>query len=282
MSLNPNMFSQTDTRWRHLKYPKGGYTVGNSGCGLLAVTHLLIEQDKYKDADPRTFWKYMKQYATCGNGTKWAGITNGLKHFGYKDAHQVSCKYNKSAVFKEFDKGNKMGGARVLKGKAPDGTVWTAGGHYISFIDYRVDKNGRHWFYVKDSGGHHRRGWYCVEKSMGTRLQDVWPVTRLNPAPKPKPYVPKKIKVDGVWGKVTTRLTQYVLKVVIDGAMGKQTTKAVQKLVGVTADGIWGKKTTKGVQKFLNAKINAELKVDGVMGKKTIKAWQTWLNTNVK
>lgn len=282
MILNPNMFSQTDERWRYKKYPKGKYTVGGSGCGLCAVTHVLIEQDKYKNATPLTFWKYMKQYAICDNGTKWVGITNGLKHHGHSDAHQIPCKNSKKAVYAQFDKGNRMGVARVLSGSAPDGTRWTASGHYIAFIDYRVDKNGRHWFYVKDSGGHHRRGWYCVEKSMGTRLQDVWPVKRLTPAPKPKPYVPKKIKVDGVWGKVTTRLTQYVLKISIDGAMGKQTTRAVQMLVGVKADGIWGKQTTKGVQKFLNNKIKADLMVDGVMGKKTIKAWQTWLNTQVK
>ena len=280
--MNPNMFSQTDKRWRYKKYPKGKYTVGGSGCGLCAVTHLLIEQDKYKNATPLTFWPYMRQYAICGNGTKWKGITNGLRHFGYKDAYQISCKNSKSAVYKEFNKGNKMAVARVLSGEAPDGTRWTASGHYISFLDYKVDKNGKHWFYVKDSGGHHRRGWYCVEKSMGTRLQDVWVCTRLNPAPKPAPYKPKKISVDGTWGKVTTKLTQYLLGVTVDGIMGANTIKAIQKLVGAKVDGKWGKATTKAMQKFLNTKIKAGLKVDGVKGRKTIKAWQTWLNSQVK
>lgn len=280
--MNPNMFAQIDKRWRYKKYPSGGYNVGNSGCGLCAVTHLCIEQEKYKNATPLTFWSYMRQFALRGNGTKWAGITNGLKHFGYKDAKQYDCETNKSAVYREFNKGNKMAVARVLTGKAPDGTVWTAGGHYIAFIDYKVDKNGKHWVYVKDSGGHHRRGWFCIERSMGTRLKNCWIVTRLEPAPKPAPYKPKKIKVDGNWGKVTTRLTQYILGVPVDGIMGKATIKAIQKHVGAKEDGVWGKETTKAMQRFLNEKIKAGLKVDGVRGKKTIKAWQTYLNMLVK
>lgn len=275
------MFSQTDKRWRYKKYPKGRYTVGGSGCGLCAVTHVLIEQTKYAKATPVTFWSYMKQYATCGHGTKWVGITQGLKHFGHKSVREIACQSSKSAVYKEFSKGNRMAVALVVSGPGPDGTRWTAGGHYIAFIDYKV-VNGKHWFYVKDSGGHHRRGWYCVEKSMGTRLKRVWIVERLNPAPKPAPYKPKKIKVDGNWGKVTTRLTQYILGVPVDGIRGKATVKAIQKLVGAKVDGEWGKATTKAMQKFLNTKIKAGLKVDGVKGRKTIKAWQTWLNTQVK
>ena len=302
--MNSKMYSQTDSRWRSLKYPSGGYNVGNSGCGLCAVTHVLIEQDRYKNATPKTFHSYMRQWATKGNGTKWDGIKNGLLHYGHKSVKVIDCKSNKSSVYKEFAKGNRMAVALFSAGSGPDGTVWTTCGHYISLLDYKV-VNGKHYFYVKDSGGRKRRGWYCCEKSMGTRLKKVWIVERLAP---PKPYVPHKVKVDGDWGKATTRLTQSVMKTTIDGiissqpmsyrpfvkganesswdfvsknAKGSATVKAIQKMVGATQDGKWGKATSKAVQTFLN-KNGAKLKVDGYFGKTSVKAWQTWLNTKVK
>ena len=308
MTLNPNMYSQTDSRWRHKKYPSGGYNVGNSGCGLCAVTHLLIEQKKYWKATPSKFWSYMRQYALRGNGTRWAGIANGLKHFGHKSVIEFECGSNKSRVYKEFAKGNRMAVALVSAGHAPDGTVWTTSGHYVALLDMKVVK-GKHYFYVKDSGHRHRRGWYCCEKSMGSRFHRVWIVKRLeDPAP-PKPYVPKKIKVDGDWGKATTRLTQSAMGMAtIDGiissqpignkpylkgantdswlfvskdAKGSPTVKAVQKMVGVKEDGKWGKVTSKAVQTYLNEH-GAKLKVDGYFGKISVKAWQTWLNAKVK
>lgn len=306
--MNPNMYSQTDERWRKLKYPSGGYNVGNSGCGLCAVTHVLIEQEKYKNATPKKFWSYMRQYAKCGNGTRWAGITNGLKHFGHSSVIEFECKSNKSKVYKEFAKGDRMAVALISSGEGPDGTVWTTSGHYISLLDMKVVGN-KHYFYVKDSGHRHRRGWYCCENSMGSRFHRVWIVKRLEPPTPPKPYVPKKIKVDGDWGKATTRLTQSVMKTTIDGlissqpignkpylkgantdswlfvksknAKGSPTVKAIQKMVGATTDGIWGKATSKAVQTFLN-KNGSKLSVDGYFGPVSVKAWQTWLNTKVK
>lgn len=305
--MNPNMYCQLDSRWRHKKYPSGKYNVGNSGCGLCAVTHILIEQKKYWNATPTKFWSYMRQYATCGNGTKWVGITNGLKHFGHDSVKVIDCRNDKSKVYKEFAKGNRMAVALISAGHGPDGTVWTTGGHYIAFMDYKV-VNGKHYFYVKDSGHRHRRGWYCCEKSMGTRLHKVWIVKRLEPDTPPKPYKPKKIKVDGDWGKATTRLTQHVMGTTIDGlvssqpisnlpyikgantdswlfvkknAKGSKMVKAVQKMVGIKEDGIWGKVTSKAVQTYLNEN-GAKLKVDGYFGSISVKEWQKWLNTKVK
>lgn len=305
--MNSNMFSQTDSRWRRKPYPRGRYTVGGSGCGLCAVTHVLIEQAKYKNATPLTFWSYMRQYATMGYGTKWVGIENGLKHFGHKSVKTLYCLNSKSNVYKEFNKGNRMAVALMSAShKAPDGhTVWTTGGHYIAFLDYKV-VNGKHYFYVKDSGGRHRRGWYCVETTMGKVLKQVWIVERLSA---PKPYTPKKISVDGNWGVDTTKLTQSILGVSVDGiissqplsnranlpaadtrswnfvsknAKGSVTVKMIQKVVNTTADGIFGRATVKALQKYLNTKAHAKLAIDGSMGPKTVKAWQTWLNAQIK
>lgn len=302
------MYSQTDARWRGKPYPRGRYTVGGSGCGLCAVTHVLMEQERYKNATPLTFYNYMRQYATMGYGTKWVGIENGLKHFGHKSVKTLYCLNSKSNVYKEFNKGNRMAVALMSAShKAPDRTVWTTGGHYIAFLDYKV-VNGKHYFYVKDSGGRHRRGWYCVETSMGKVLKQVWIVERLE---KPAPYKPKKVTVDGNWGTDTTKLTQSILKSgTIDGkissqpeknkdylvsantsswqfvadksAKGSAVIKALQKFLNskgakLLVDGICGPATVKALQRFLKLKV-----VDGIMGKVTVKAWQTYLNSQVK
>ena len=301
--MNSKMYSQTDPRWKNLPYPGKGYKVGGSGCGLCAVTHLLIEQPRYKNKTPKDFQPYMRKYATYGHGTEWNGITQGLKHYGHKKVTVINCLNNKGPVYKEFNKGNRMAVALFsAKYKTPDGTQWTKVGHYISFMDYKV-VNGKHYFYVKDSGGKARRGWYCVEKSMGKSLKMVWIVERLDaPTPAPK-YTPKKIKVDGVWGSDTTKLTQHILKVSVDGvissqpkknkkylpgasetswkfvddAKGSVTVKAIQKLVGAVQDGIMGPKTVTALQEFLKLKV-----IDGEMGKVTVKAWQEYLNKEVK
>ena len=299
--MNSKMYAQFDARWKKLPYPGHGYRVGGSGCGLCAVTHVLIEQKKYKDKTPAYFQPYMKQYATCGHGTKWVGIANGLKHYGHKKVTEINCQNNKGLVYKEFNKGNRMAVALFSAGSGPDGTVWTTGGHYIAFLDYKV-VNGKHWFYVKDSGGRRRRGWYCVEKSMGKKLKRIWIVERLE---KQKPYIPKKTKEDGVWGSDTTKLTQSVMKMrVIDGvisgqpvdnqklmpactekgwqfvkkknAKGSVTVKAIQKLVGAGQDGICGPKTILAIQNFLRVEKSGKLDAT------TVLAWQKWLNSEVK
>lgn len=286
--MNPAMYSQTDSRWRSKPYPSGGYTVGGSGCGLCAVTHILIEQNKYWKATPSTFWKYMRQYATKGHGTLWKGITNGLKHYGHKTVKELACQNSKSNVYAEFNKGNRMAVALFEKGYAPDGkTKWTNGGHYIAFIDYKVE-NGKHYFYVKDSGGKHRKGWYQVESQMGKRLKRVWIVKRLD----------IEISVDGNWSTNTTKASQKAFGITVDGiissqpksnqkyltncnvkswefvddAKGSKTIKAIQKLVGAKEDGICGKATIKSMQRYLN------VKESGYMDSDTVKAWQEWLN----
>ena len=71
--MNKNIYRQTDDRWRWLPYPNKGYYLNGSGCGCCAVTHCIIEIEKYKNWTPANVQPYMKQYATYGNGTTWAG-----------------------------------------------------------------------------------------------------------------------------------------------------------------------------------------------------------------
>ena len=83
------------------------------------------------------------------------------------------------------------------------------------------------------------------------------------------------LKVDGVWGVLTTKTTQHIFGLEEDGIIGPLTTKAIQKKVGAVADGIWGPNTTKAMQKFLG------VAVDGVKGPVTISAWQKWCNAQL-
>ena len=122
---------------------------------------------------------------------------------------------------------------------------------------------------------------------------------------------PKKatteLKVDGKWGKDTTKRTQKVLGTEVDGIVsgqiskykkylpncltsswefdktgeGSDIVKAIQKLVGAVVDGIMGKKTVKAMQRFLKKKGFYAGKIDGVMGKLTVKAWQEYINSRL-
>lgn len=119
-----------------------------------------------------------------------------------------------------------------------------------------------------------------------------------------------ELKIDGKWGKDTTKLTQEVFGTEIDGIVSGQISKykkylpncltaswefastgkgsdmvrAIQALVGMVGkaiDGIAGKKTVKAIQKFLKKKGYYTGKVDGVMGSLTVKAWQMYINSRL-
>ena len=113
--MNKTVFSQLDTRWSKLPYPNKTYTIGNSGCGCVSVTHLLIETDKYAKYTPKNVQPYMKQFATYGNGTTWAGITKSLEHFGFTARTHAKM----SQAFATLDKANDK---RITKVKTTKGT----------------------------------------------------------------------------------------------------------------------------------------------------------------
>lgn len=174
--MNKHIYRQADSRWGSLPYPTKAYSFAGNACGACAVLHCVIEQDKYKDMTPKDIRPYMVQYATKGNGTLWSGITKGLEHYGYKVHWRQSDSM--ADIFKVLKNSLKRGVILFGSTPGPDGTVWTGSGHYISFVDYKI-KDGKHMFYLKDSGGRCHDGWYSYEKSMRGDVRNVWICTGL-------------------------------------------------------------------------------------------------------
>ena len=167
------IFRQYDSRWGKLSYPNSRYTMSGSGCGCCACTHLIIEFDKYKNYTPKNVRPYMvdKGFATKGNGTTWAGMTDTLEHYGFKVV-RPNISTNMNAAWKELNKGNRAG-ILLFRAGTRGGVTWTSGGHYVAFLDYKV-VNGKHYFYTKDSGARKHDGWYCYETTMKGLLPQIW------------------------------------------------------------------------------------------------------------
>lgn len=167
--MNSKVYRQYDSRWGSLPYPVSNSPVSSDGCGLCSVTHCAIELSKYADKTPAYFHSFMKQYAVAGNGTLWNGIDAGLKNFiGNSKRFDTM-----SAFWSEVEKGNRVGVILFGSGYGPDGTLWTTGGHYVAFVNYKYE-NGKHWLYTKDSGGRAHDGWYSYENSMKGRIRLLW------------------------------------------------------------------------------------------------------------
>lgn len=179
--MNKKIYRQYDSRWGKLLYPSKPYTLSRSGCGCVAVTHCAIERDKYKNYTPKDVRKFMVKYATKGKGTLWNGITKGLEHYGY-NVHWRQADTMKD-IYKVLSKSLKRGVILFGSTRGADGTVWTTDGHFIAFTAYKIE-NGKHWFYLKDSGARKHDGWYCYEKSMKGDVRQVWICTSLKSAPK--------------------------------------------------------------------------------------------------
>ena len=265
--MNKNFYKQYDTRWGKLPYPGGGYTVASSGCGCLSVTHCIIEEEKYKDYTPKDVRKFMTQYATYGHGTLWKGIKKSLEHYGYTVSWPNVDKTMKSAWNVLNGKSLKRGVILFGSDKGPDKTVWTTGGHYISFVKYKYE-NKKHWFYLKDSGSRNHNKWWCYETSMYGDLRQIWICTDFNADKKvPKPgddikTVPKpkdkygytiasptliKGNKNAEVGKLQRFLNWYcTANMRVDNSFGDITEgylKIFQKTEGLDPDGIYGNKS---------------------------------------
>lgn len=179
--MNKKVFSQLDTRWSKLPYPNKTYTIGNSGCGCVSVTHLLIETDKYAKYTPKNVQPYMKQFATYGNGTTWAGITKSLEHFGFTAKTHAKM----SQAFATLDKAKRKMGIISFRGGTRGGITYTLRGHLMAYLGYKV-VNGKHYFYLKDSGGRKNTGWFCYETQMKGLVAQIWTA-----APKETLFTPK-------------------------------------------------------------------------------------------
>lgn len=301
--MNKKIFRQYEGSWANKPYPTRGCRVSGAGCGLVACTHMAIEQERYKDWTPNTLRPYMLKYAVAGQGTTWDGITKTLQHLGYKPKYITEATPMKDA-FAELNKGNRIGIILFYGGyskrrrkwyRTPDGTVWTSSGHYIMFGSYKYE-NGKHWFYLKDSGGRKHDGWYAYETSMKGCVGQMWIAERTGV----QVTHSDKLKVDGAGGIETVTALQNKLGVYADGLItgqdknlkryfpalksvsfqddpkGSPTIKVLQAKLGISQDGILGKTSVMALQKYLG------VKEDGVLGKETMKALQTYLNKGVK
>ena len=180
--MRSEIFRQYDSRWGNLPYPTKSYSFAKNGCGCCACTHLIIEKDEYADYTPKTVRQYMvgQGFATEGHGTLWDGITKTLKRYGFS-VKTPNIDSSMSSAWKELNKGNRTGVLLFGAGRR-GGITWTSGGHYVAFLDYKV-QNGKHYFYTKDSGGRMNDGWHCYETTMKGLVRKIWIVE----LPKVKP-----------------------------------------------------------------------------------------------
>jgi len=258
--MNSKIYRQADSRWGSLPYPTKAYKFASNACGCCSVTHCAIELTKYWNYTPADVRKYMVQFATKGHGTTWAGISKGLVHYGYK-VHWRSAD-SMPDIFKILN-GSSLKRGVLLFGstKGPDGTVWTTGGHYIAFTDYKVE-NGKHYFYLKDSGGRKHDKWRCYEKSMKGDVRQVWICVSTKEAQGPK-------------GKYTGVIPSPTLKKGSEGAAVKNWQLFLNwyGAYGLIDDGSFGSLTKEATRAF---QADNGLKEDGVAGPKTIAKAKTY------
>ena len=277
--MNSKIYRQADSRWGSLPYPTKAYSFAHNGCGCCAVTHCAIEVEKFKNYTPADVRKYMVQYATKGHGTLWNGITKGLENYGYNVHWRQADSMND--IFANLAKSLKRGVILFGSTKGPDGTVWTTGGHYIAFVNYKIE-NGKHYFYLKDSGGRKHDKWWCYEKSMRGDVRNVWICMSLKSGYKSTTSTQSTTTTTTT---TTTKPAQSTNGTIYTGTLPTKTIKKGSKGDQVKrwqnflkwmgydlkADGIFGKITvekTKAAQKKFGFTGKA---VDGIVGPNTIK-----------
>lgn len=283
--MNKTIYKQYDSRWGSKPYPVKSSSFSGNGCGCVACTHIVIEQDQYKSYTPENLrtWMISQGFAVTGQGTKWSGIPKTLQHYGYSNVVHIGISDPMTKAWTELNKGNRIGVILFKGGKGPNGTVWTAGGHYIAFTDYYIN-NGKHYFYMKDSGGRNHDGWYTYENSMKGTVYQMWIVERKkeeSPKEEPKKEESKTIvalTVDGKFGPKSVKALQKVLGTTQDGEISGQLSKLKKYHIGFTNSisyGSGGSACIKALQKML--KLSGP---DGQLGPNTIKAFQTYLGMN--
>lgn len=303
--MNTALYKQYDSRWGSKPYPTKGSSFSGNGCGCVACTHIIIEQEKYKNLTPEPVrqWMVKQGFAYPNQGTTWSGMTKTLQHYGYKVVH-IGQGDPMSKAWAELNKGNRIGIILFVGGKGPNGTVWTAGGHYVAFTDYYV-KNGKHYFYTKDSGGRDhdsaKHGYYTYENSMKGVVSQMWIVEKIGTVKTTSTTTkttPSKLTVNGVFDSTSVTAMQKLFGTPQDGLItgqlaslkqyhkgfsgsikygsnGSTLIKALQKYLNLSSpDGQLGPNTIKALQKLL------KVSVDGVWGPATSKAMQTWINNN--
>ena len=262
--MNSKIYRQADSRWGSLPYPTKSYSFAHNGCGCCACVHNIIEIPKYANYTPKDVRPYMvsQGFATRGHGTTWNGITKTLQHYGFEVAHPSISSSMRPAWDILNRKDAPKQGVLLFRAGVRNGCRWTAGGHYVAFVDYKV-VNGKHYFYTKDSGGRHHDGWKwgCYETYMKGLLPQIWIVTKKPNTPAPAP-TPKPTR------KYSGTIPAGTLKLKSKGARVEQLQRFLNwyGAYGLAVDGKFGKLTKNAVKKFQKAH---GLKQDGIYGPKT-------------
>ncbi len=263
--MSSKIYRQYDSRWSKKPYPTTRSSFGGNGCGCCSVLHLMIENPKYANYTPESIRPYFVKsgFAVSNQGTTWNGITEAMKHYGMKNIVRIWSQ-PMSEAWKVLDKGNKMG-IILFRAGTKGGITWTSGGHYVAFTSYKKTK-GKHYFYMKDSGGRKHDGWYCYETHMKGLVAKVWicdkPKTTSKPSTSKKAYrgaFPTGTIRKGSRGENVARWQKFInwyygkTVVKVDKIFGNETlkyTKAIQKALKVTVDGIVGKDTLAKAKAF--------------------------------
>ena len=267
--MNKRIWKQTDSRWGRKPYPTRDCTMSGAGCGCVSCTHIAMEQGRYADWTPENLrpWMVEQGFAIRNQGTTYSGMTKTLHHIGHVNVVVVDKNEPMSKAWTELNKGKRIGILLFRGGKAPDGTEWTANGHYVAFTNYKVE-DGKHWFYCKDSGGRKHDGWYSYESSMRGRVYMVWIVERVQikaSAYKPKTAykgsLPNTVIKNGSKGNDVKLLQMFLnwcinAKLTVDGDAGAKTDTAImtfQKTYRLVVDGVFGSVSKQKAQSVINA-----------------------------
>lgn len=250
--MNLTKFRQADSRWGSLPYPGGSYQMHNCGCGCCACTFLIIQQDKYKNYTPKNIRPYMvgKGFAVKGKGTLWDGIPITLKHYGLIDVKDQPVMKDAWDYLKSKKRNRKMG-VILFRSGSRGGVTWTSGGHFVAFIDYKVE-NGKHYFLVRDSGARQHNGWYCYETTMRGLIVKIYTADIAKEAHSYGGAYPSGTLEKGSKGAQVKRLQKFLnwyfgSKILNEkGTFGVKTEKYVkkfQKEQGLEPTGRFGKKS---------------------------------------
>ena len=306
--MNSKIYKQADSRWGSLPYPDKKSSFSGNGCGCCACLHDLIELDKYKDWTPKDLRPYMvgQGFAISGQGTLWSGIAKTLQHYGFSVINHPTMAHIFAVLNQRKKNGQPCIGVILFSSGSRGGITWTAGGHFVAYVDYKVSGN-KHYFYTKDSGGRDHDGWYCYETQMKGLIPQIWSALSSAKAATEEKVTPvetvKKLTVDGVGGEATVYASQRFLKTFEDGVISCQVesliskycpaltsvsygngkssfVKELQTWLGVTRDGVIGQETTKAWQRKLRdlGYLAKNETIDGIFGPKSMKAWQKFLN----
>ena len=250
-------FRQYDSRWGGKNY-NGSSTMAAAGCGPTSCACLIYTINP--KINPWQTATYMKKhgYAIRNAGTAWAGIPACLKAFGMKDVHETK---NMSETFAAMKKGYLA--VFLFHAGTRGGVKWTGGGHYLAVCGYK-EKNGKHYFYMRDPGQRKNDGWFCYEDTMRGLIPCIWVCTYDKSQKKEiKPTTTKSTKTTykksyptatvstkkGTAANIKrwqTFLCWWGTDVKIDGKFGpdtKKKTMAFQKKYGLVQDGSAGPKT---------------------------------------